>query len=41
VAAHIVDKNGHILPYVCFEGGKMEVKKEAIKLLDGLSDDHA
>lgn len=29
VAAQIVDKNGHILPYVRFEGGKMSLRPEA------------
>lgn len=29
----IQDKNGHILPYVRFEGGKLELSKEALDLL--------
>ncbi|MGA9350915.1 MAG: AccI family restriction endonuclease, partial [Anaerolineae bacterium] len=29
-AKHIVDKNGHILPYVHFEGGKMSLRDEAL-----------
>jgi hypothetical protein len=33
VAAHIIDKNGHILPYVKFEGGSMTLKPDALKLL--------
>lgn len=32
-AKHIVDKNGHILPYVHFEGGKMSLRGEAIQIL--------
>lgn len=34
VAASITDKNGHILPYVRFEGGILELRPEALKLLD-------
>jgi len=34
LAAHIVDKNGHILPYVRFEGGKLVISKEAVSTLD-------
>lgn len=33
VAAHIVDKNGHILPYVRFEGGEMALRPEALEVL--------
>lgn len=32
-AKHIIDKNGHILPYVHFEGGKMSLRDEAIQIL--------
>ncbi|MCX6031126.1 MAG: AccI family restriction endonuclease [Chloroflexi bacterium] len=32
-AKHIVDKNGHILPYVHFEGGEMSLKDEASGIL--------
>lgn len=32
-AQHIVDKNGHILPYVHFEGGKMSLSDEALSIL--------
>jgi len=34
IPAHIVDKNGHILPYVRFEGGRLTISKEAIAVLD-------
>ncbi len=34
VAQHIIDKNGHILPYVKFEGGHMELTPEALDALD-------
>lgn len=37
IAAHIVDKNGHILPYVRFEGGKLAISKEAISILDSVA----
>lgn len=33
----IEDKNGHILPYVKFHGGKLELRKEAINVLDSIS----
>jgi len=33
-AAHLTDKNGHILPYVCFDGGRLEVSAEALGELD-------
>jgi len=33
VAKHIVDKNGHILPYVHFEGGEMSLSSEALAML--------
>ncbi len=33
-SAYIEDKNGHILPYVVFSGGKLEVDQEAIKVLN-------
>jgi len=36
-AKYIVDKNGHILPYVHFEGGKMSLAAEALDLLRGLA----
>lgn len=36
VSAYIEDKNGHILPYVKFDGGKLKISKEAIKILDSL-----
>jgi hypothetical protein len=31
--AYIEDKNGHILPYVKFEGGTLEITDDAINLL--------
>lgn len=32
----IQDKNGHILPYVKFEGGSLEITQDALNLLNGL-----
>lgn len=32
----IQDKNGHILPYVKFEGGSLEITQKALNLLSGL-----
>jgi hypothetical protein len=32
-ARFIEDKNGHILPYVHFEGGKMSLQQEALMVL--------
>jgi len=37
VAACIIDKNGHILPYVKFEGGSMSLNAEALNILRELS----
>ena len=33
IAKHIIDKNGHILPYVHFEGGTMSLRHEALDIL--------
>ncbi|MBI2916369.1 MAG: AccI family restriction endonuclease [Chloroflexi bacterium] len=37
VAAHITDKNGHILPYVRFDGGSLKLSREALEVLDEAS----
>jgi len=37
--AHIEDKNGHILPYVKFKGGKLEILKDAIEILKKVKND--
>lgn len=34
VADQIVDRNGHILPYVRFEGGHLHLAKDALDVLD-------
>lgn len=34
VPAHIEDKNGHILPFVKFEGGSLELSQEALAVLE-------
>ncbi|MGH9428909.1 MAG: AccI family restriction endonuclease, partial [Terriglobia bacterium] len=34
VAAHIIDKNGHVLPYVKFEGGSLTISEQALQVLD-------
>ncbi len=36
IAKHVVDKNGHILPFVHFEGGAMSLRKEALDILEGI-----
>lgn len=36
VANSITDKNGHILPYVCFVGGTSQLSGEAVSILDSL-----
>ncbi len=36
IPAYIEDKNGHILPYVKFEGGSLEITPDAIKFLKQL-----
>lgn len=33
ISAYIEDKNGHILPYVRFEGGKLKITPEAVEIL--------
>jgi hypothetical protein len=33
IAKSITDKNGHILPYVHFDGGKMSIRNEALNIL--------
>jgi hypothetical protein len=38
VAKSITDKNGHILPYVHFEGGAMRLRSEALNVLRELAD---
>ncbi len=37
VADHIEDRNGHILPYVKFEGGRLRLAPEALEVLDAAS----
>ena len=34
--AYIKDKNGHILPYVKFEGGRLRIMNEALEELERL-----
>lgn len=36
VPAYIEDKNGHILPYVKFEGGTLEIMEDALKVLTSM-----
>ena len=35
-SAYIEDKNGHVLPYVQFDGGQLKLHEEAINILDSL-----
>ena len=37
ISASIEDKNGHILPYVKFDGGKLKISNEAIGVLDKMA----
>jgi hypothetical protein len=37
VSDSIEDKNGHILPYVKFQGGKLKLKEEAVQVLNSLT----
>jgi hypothetical protein len=37
VADHIMDRNGHILPYVRFQGGRLVLTEEALQVLAGES----
>ena len=41
LAASITDKNGHILPYVRFEGGSLELNPGVLDLLDTLAKERA
>jgi hypothetical protein len=34
IAAHIIDKNGHIMPYVKFDGGSMTLTETALAVLE-------
>jgi hypothetical protein len=36
IADQIIDKNGHILPYVRFEGGRLEMDQDGLEMLRGL-----
>ena len=36
----IEDKNGHILPYVRFEGGRLKLNEAALTVLDALALKH-
>lgn len=38
--AFIEDKNGHILPYVTFQGGKLALREEALSVLRAASSQH-
>lgn len=37
VADSITDKNGHILPFVRFEGGRLAVSERALEVLDEIA----
>ena len=37
VSDFVEDKNGHILPYVKFHGGKLVLREDAVKVLDSLT----
>lgn len=39
--ASITDRNGHILPYVTFEGGTLELNSSALSMLDALAEERA
>jgi hypothetical protein len=36
VPDYIEDKNGHILPYVKFAGGSLQITQDALKILNNL-----
>jgi hypothetical protein len=38
VADSITDKNGHILPYVRFVGGKSQLRDAALAVLDSIKE---
>jgi hypothetical protein len=37
LADHIMDRNGHVLPYVRFQGGRLALTEEALQVLAGES----
>ena len=37
ISDSVEDKNGHILPYVKFHGGKLVLRKDAIRVLDSIT----
>lgn len=41
MADHITDKNGHILPYVRFDGGSFAFSAKALKVLDDIAKLHS
>jgi hypothetical protein len=41
VAASITDKNGHILPYVRFVGGRSELCEDALQVLQKAAESRA
>lgn len=40
VADHVTDRNGHILPYVRFEGGSLAISQGALDILHQMSSKH-
>jgi hypothetical protein len=36
--ACVEDKNGHILPYVTFDGGRLQLAEPALQILRGIAD---
>lgn len=36
--AYVEDKNGHILPYVTFDGGRLQLAEEALRMLRQVSE---
>ncbi|HZS06972.1 MAG TPA: AccI family restriction endonuclease [Blastocatellia bacterium] len=40
IAASIIDKNGHVLPYVKFEGGSLALSEQALAVLEEAASKH-
>jgi hypothetical protein len=38
IAASIIDKNGHVLPYVKFDGGSLTLSEQALAVLTDIAD---
>lgn len=40
IASSIIDKNGHVLPYVKFDGGSLALSEQALRVLEEAAGNH-